>query len=196
MHRRDFLTAIAAIGVTSRRSVPRAPEWRAGVATIDITPDRSLWMAGFAARTEPSQGVALPLHAKALALKSGNQPTAVLVTADLLGVTARMTDRVTSFVQRRQRLRRQDVLFNASHTHCGPVVDEQLSVAYGLTAAQLADIRAYTAQLEDKLASVIGDAVSRLAPAGLSYARDAADFAANRRTAFGPLDPVDQLVHL
>jgi neutral ceramidase len=194
MHRRDFLATVAAIGMTSRGLARAAQPWRAGVATIDITPERSLWMAGFAARTEPSQGVALPLHAKALALQCGNQPIAVLVTTDLLGVTVRITDRVTSLVQHRHRLRRQDVLFNASHTHCGPVVDEQLSVAYGLTEAQLSDIRAYTTQLEDKLAAVIGDAVSGIAPARLSYGRDTADFAANRRTAFVPLGPVDHTV--
>ena len=196
MHRRDFLATVAAIGITSRGRARAAQAWRAGVATIDITPERSLWMAGFAARTEPSQGVALPLHAKALALQCGNQPIAVLVTTDLLGVTVRITDRVASLVQHRHRLRRQDVLFNASHTHCGPVVDEQLSVAYGLTEAQLSDIRAYTTQLEDKLAAVIGDAVSGIAPARLSYARDTADFAANRRTAFVPLGPVDHTVHV
>ena len=196
MHRREFLTAVAAIGLRSRGSAGQVPAWRAGAATIDITPDRSLWMAGFAARTEPSQGVALALHAKALALKCGNQPTAVLITTDLLGVTARMTDRVASLVQRRHHLRRADILFNASHTHCGPVVDEQLSVAYGLTSTQLADIQAYTTQLENKLAAVIGNAVSRLAPAHLSYASDEADFAANRRTTFVPLGPVDHTVHV
>src|SRR3954463_3801375 len=121
MYRREFLRAAAAIGVASRGSAGGAPGWRAGAATIDITPDRSLWMAGFAARTQASQGVALPLHAKALALKCGNQPTAVLVTTDLLGVTASMTDRVAALVQRRHQLRRANILFNASHTHCGPV---------------------------------------------------------------------------
>ena len=67
----------------------------------------------------------------------------------------------------RHRIRRADLLFNASHTHCGPVVDEQLSVAYDLSPEQWAAIRAYTTQLEDKLAAVIGSAVSRLRPARL-----------------------------
>lgn len=196
MRRRDFFTAIATVGLTARQLAGATPSWRAGTATVDITPDRSLWMAGFAARTQASQGVALPLHAKALALQAGDQRTAVLVTADLLGVTAKMTDRVASRLERRHRLRRADLLFNASHTHCGPVVDEQLSVAYGLTPEQLADIRTYTTQVEDKLAAVIGEAVSRLAPVRLSYARDQADFAANRRTAFTPLGPVDHTVHV
>src|SRR3954471_22884369 len=103
MRRREFLSAVAAIGLTARGSARPAPAWQAGVATIDITPDKSLWMAGFAARTQPSQGVALPLHAKALALKCGEQPAAVLVTTDLLGVTGRITDRVVSLVQRGHR---------------------------------------------------------------------------------------------
>ena len=196
MQRRDFLTAIAGVGLSARHLAGATPSWRAGIATVDITPDRSLWMAGFAARTQASQGVALPLHAKALALQAGDRPTAVVVTADLLGVTAKMTDRVASLVQRRHRVRRADLLFNASHTHCGPVVDEQLSVAYGLTPDQLADIRSYTTQVEDKLAAVIGEALARLAPVRLSYTRDQADFAANRRTAFTPLGPVDHTVHV
>ncbi len=196
MRRREFLTAFATIGLRPRGVFSAAPEWRAGSATIDITPDHSLWMAGFAARTEASQGVALPLHAKALALECGNHPATVLVTTDLLGVTARMTDRVAALVQRRHGLRRANLLFNASHTHCGPVVDEQLSVAYGLTAAQLADIRTYTTQLEDKLAAVIRNAIARLEPAQLSYARGEAEFAANRRTGYLPLGPVDHTVHI
>ena len=157
MNRRKFLTAVATIGLTSRGVALSTPTCLAGVATIDITPERSLWMAGFARRTLPSQGVAMPLHAKALALKCQGQPTAVLVTVDLLGLTARITGRVASLVQRRYRIRRADLLFNASHTHCGPVVDEQLSVAYDLSPEQWAAIRTYTAQLEDKLAAVIGD---------------------------------------
>ncbi len=194
MNRRKFLTAVATIGLTSRGVALSTPTCLAGVATIDITPERSLWMAGFARRTLPSQGVAMPLHAKALALKCQGQPTAVLVTVDLLGLTARITGRVASLVQRRYRIRRADLLFNASHTHCGPVVDEQLSVAYDLSPEQWAAIRTYTAQLEDKLAAVIGDAVSRLRPARLRYARDEAGFAANRRVKFSPHGPVDHSV--
>ena len=134
--------------------------WAAGVATVDITPERSLWMAGFARRTLPSQGVALPLHAKALALRHGRGRPVVLVTADLLGVTARITDRVASAVRRLHGVERADILFNASHTHCGPVVDEQLSVAYDLTPAQWDDIRAYTARLERQLVALVGQALA------------------------------------
>jgi neutral ceramidase len=196
MHRREFLTAVAALGFTRRAAAFPPAEWEAGVATIDITPDTSLWMAGFAARTRASQGTAMPLHAKALALQCGRRPAAVLVTTDLLGLTARITDGVAALVRRRHGIRRADLLFNASHTHCGPVVDEQLSVAYDLSPAQWNEIRAYTSSLEERLAAVIGNAVSRLKPAHVSYGRDEAAFAANRRVKFTPAGPVDHTVHI
>lgn len=196
MNRRAFLGSLIA-GAFAPCPVfagQRSATWKAGVATIDITPDRSLWMAGFARRKQASQGTALPLHAKALALRAGDGDPVVLVTTDLLGLTARITNRVASALQKQHRIRRADLLFNASHTHCGPVVDEQLSVAYDLTPEQWADIRSYSAKLEEQLIAVVSEALKRLAPARVGYSRGEATFAANRRVSFKPLGPVDHSV--
>ncbi len=163
------------------------------MASIDITPERSLWMGGYAARSQPSQGVALPLHAKALALRSGRQ-VGVLVTADLLGLTAGVTSRVAARVQARHGLQRSAVLFNASHTHCGPIVERQLSVAYDLSPAQWEAIGEYTTTLEGRLTAVIGQALSRLRPARVFYGRGEARFARNRRLKLSPGGPVDHSV--
>ena len=122
VNRREFVVAVAGAVVAPsamRRTTGPLP-WKAGTASADITPDRSLWMAGFALRKQPSQGTALPLHAKALALKPSSGAVAVLVTANLLGVTRGITDRVALEVQRRHGIARANLLFNASHTHCGP----------------------------------------------------------------------------
>ena len=196
MNRREFLGTIAATALTSSATSRgcRGAGWKAGVASVDITPDRSLWMAGFARRNQPSQGVALPLHGKALALRSAAGPPAVLVTVDLLGVTARSTTLIAREAQRRFGIPRANLLFNASHTHCGPVVDEQLAVAYDLSAEQWDAIRAYTARLESQLVTLIGEAVARLRPARVSYGVGAAQFAANRRVKFTPDGPVDRSV--
>ena len=40
--------------------------WKAGVATVVITPDEPMWMAGYAARNKPSEGKVHELYAKAL----------------------------------------------------------------------------------------------------------------------------------
>lgn len=39
-----------------------AAEWKAGVATVAITPSQPMWMAGYASRTKPSDGVLTELH--------------------------------------------------------------------------------------------------------------------------------------
>jgi hypothetical protein len=82
-------------------------------------------------------------------------------------------------------------MFNSSHTHCGPVIDRMLAVAYNLDARQWSDIDAYTRELEDKLVSTIGRALADLRPARLSFGHSEAGFAKNRRTQFSPNGPVD-----
>ena len=194
-NRRGFLAAVAgAVLGSSVRPASAQATWSSGAAAIDITPEGSLWMAGFARRAQPSQGIALPLHAKALAIRCGEAKTAVLVTTDLLGLTARLTDRVATEAKRRHGLKRADILFNASHTHCGPVVDTQLSVAYDLSPAQWAAIGGYTEVLERKLSAVIEQSLDRLRPAQLSFARGEAKFARNRRVKFALAGPVDHSV--
>ena len=46
-----------------------AGQWRAGVANVDITPQESIWLAGYGNRTKPSEGVLQKIHAKALVLE-------------------------------------------------------------------------------------------------------------------------------
>ena len=53
---------------------------KAGVAVVDITPDRPLPMSGFAARTEPSRGAHDPLTARALVVED-----TALVVVDVIG---------------------------------------------------------------------------------------------------------------
>jgi hypothetical protein len=189
MRRREFLAlAAGAAAVTTAR------RWRAGVARVDVTPEPGIWMAGFAARTCPSERVALPLYAKALALEDGRGRRAVLVTADLLGVTAAMTSRMAEALLASQGIPREALLVNASHTHSGPVTAGMLTIAYDLPAGQPERIAAYSASLEARLAEVAGQALAALRPARLSFAEGRATFAANRRVQFTPDGPVDHAV--
>lgn len=193
MRRRAFLAAVGALAA----GVPRlkgAGAWRAGVAVTDITPAPGMWMAGFAARTEPARGTALPLHAKALALEDRTGGRVVLVGLDLLGITAPMADRIAAAVKQQVGLPREALLLNASHTHCGPVVDDQLDIAYPLDEQQRALIRAYTADVERRIAATVARAVEDLAPVSVQWSSGSAGFAANRRVQFTPDGPVDHAV--
>jgi neutral/alkaline ceramidase-like enzyme len=192
MDRRSFLGTLAAGFVFPWAHQPTG--WRAGVATVDITPRRSMWMAGFAARTSASQGVELPLHAKALVLEDARRQRVVLVSLDLLGITTGVGARIAAEASRRFGLGREQLLLSSSHTHCGPVIDEMLPVAYDISERQWQDVRAYTREMEDRVVKVIGRALGRREPVQLRVAEGRATFAANRRVQFTPLGPVDHRV--
>ena len=193
LHRRDFLLTLAGAAAASRALPAAAPDWRVGLASVDITPPPGIWMAGYAARKEAAQGAAQPLHAKALAIEDASGRRAAIVTLDVLGLTAPVVDRVAALVLRRHGLKRDQLLLCSSHTHSGPVIDDQLAVAYDLTPAQWDDIRGATRRIEDQAAAVVGRALAGLRPARLRHAQASAGFSANRRVAF-PGGPVDHAV--
>ncbi|MCE2438879.1 MAG: hypothetical protein J4F39_05575, partial [Candidatus Latescibacteria bacterium] len=58
--------------------------YRIGVAGEDITPPVGIYLAGFAARTEPSTAVYHPLKANAIAIDDGNDPL-IIASAEILG---------------------------------------------------------------------------------------------------------------
>ena len=53
-------------------TVPAGPKtlktWKAGLAKVVITPEKPIWMSGYASRNKPSEGKIHDLYAKALAL--------------------------------------------------------------------------------------------------------------------------------
>ncbi|HEX4588413.1 MAG TPA: hypothetical protein VH120_00675, partial [Gemmataceae bacterium] len=70
----------------------RASEsWRAGVASITITPDKPMWLSGYAGRTKPAEGTLSDLHAKALVIEDPAGRRAVVVTMDLIGIARELS---------------------------------------------------------------------------------------------------------
>ena len=175
-----------------------ATDWKAGVDRLDITPTVPVRMAGYASRTSPSQGVAHPLFAKALALADADGHKVVIVTCDIIALRRASSERVAGRVQAQHGLPRADLVLFASHTHAGPQpVDPDEPPRDGLEANV-----AYTRDLEDKLVVLVGSALAKLEPASLTYGVGRAHFALNRRepTARGiklgknPAGPTDESV--
>lgn len=193
-NRREFLRSLAGSALMGGARARGSAEWRVGLAAADITPPAGVWMAGYAARLEPSKGCAQPLHAKALAVVDREGRRAVIVTLDVLGLTAPVVERVAAAIRRRHHLSRAELLLCSSHTHCGPVIDDQLSVAYDLTPGQWELVRAATRRVEEQVVHVVGQAIDRVAPARLRSSQGTASFAANRRLALNPHGPIDPSV--
>src|SRR5688572_22066246 len=94
--------------------------WKAAAGSVVITPKGSMWMAGYAARDKPSEGVAQDLFAKVLVLEDAGQAKLAIVTLDLIGVPKGFREDVVAACQKQYQLPPESILLNASHTHCGP----------------------------------------------------------------------------
>jgi hypothetical protein len=156
-------------------------EWKAGVAKVDITPDEPIWMAGYAARTKPSEGVLQRLYAKAVALEDETGKRSILVTADLLGFTRDMWQPISEAVEKRYGVSADRLVLNASHTHSGPVTGQIGRPSYELNAEQADVVHRYTKRVVEQVIELAGRAIERLEPASLSFGQGFAGFAVNRR---------------
>ncbi len=180
------LTCVKTVRLPYARANEQQPKWRAGVASVVITPDDSMWMAGYAARTKPSEGKIHDLYAKALALEDVEGTRLVIVAVDLIGINREMRDWLEKEVNRRYQLDPARLLINASHTHCGPVLRKSRhsiygNSFYGLTPEQIQQCHEYSEHLQQKLVQLIGEALDKPAPARLAYTHARAGFAMNRR---------------
>ena len=171
---------VAAPAPSSTKAASPSP-WKAGVAAVDITPEGPVWLAGYGARTKPSEGVAQRIFAKALALEDAAGGQLVLVTLDLIGVPRAVREGVEKAAAERHGLGRASLLLNASHTHSGPA-----PYAYGVPREEFARKgEEYGRMLPGKILEVIAAALRRQEPARMSYTHARAGFAMNRRLPVG-----------
>ena len=151
--------------------------YRAGVATVDITPDRptrvsGLRLAGFAAREDPATGVHDRLTARAVAVED----TAIVV-ADVIAFHEDSSARIRA----RCALPDERVIVAATHTHGAP-----FSVPGRLGGEP---DPAFLQTLEDGCVAAIDAALANRRPATITAGTGAdPDVARNRRHADGPLD--------
>lgn len=162
-------------------SLRAAPEYRAGVSRISITPRESIWLSGYAARTHPSTGIRQEIWAKALAIESRKGGRVVLVSTDLIGLPRSISDQVAARALAQYGLDRSDLVLNSSHTHTGPMVRGNLVNIGALDAAQSQIVAAYGQDLVEKLVAIIGAALGALRPAKIEFGQGECGFAANRR---------------
>jgi hypothetical protein len=158
-----------------------AADWKAGVAVQVITPEGPHWMAGYANRNHPAEGKLTELYVKALALEDPEGGRLVLLTSDLVGIPRSLGEAVAAEVHRRTGLHRERLMLTVSHTHCGPVLRDNLSDMYDMPAAEAKKIDAYTDRLRGWMVDVIVRALGDLRPARLSHGKGTTRFAVNRR---------------
>ncbi|MCF6356310.1 MAG: neutral/alkaline non-lysosomal ceramidase N-terminal domain-containing protein [Draconibacterium sp.] len=155
--------------------------WKAGVAKKIITPKQSMWMAGYASRTTPSEGKIHDIWAKALVIEDSVGNQAVLITTDLLGTTKEFTGNIRRRLKEKFNLSAAQIMINSSHTHSGPVLKNALYDIYPLNPVEIAKIEAYTIWLEDEIIALVDKAFRSLKPVNIYAENGVSRFQVNRR---------------
>ncbi len=194
MTMRVQLTIVLTLSASCTALFGATSVWKAGRAKVNITPEKFIWMSGYASRDKPAQGKLTDLWAKCLVLEDGDGKRTVLVTMDLIGLGRTLSLRVRGRIQEAYQLPLESILLSATHTHTGPVVGDNLRAMYFYDDTQADLVKAYADALEQKLLTLIGHALADLRPARLEWGQGRAGFAVNRRN--NRADQVAQLREL
>jgi hypothetical protein len=183
--RRTGLLALCAlfIGLRAFAATLTAADatWKAGTATVDITPTEPIWMAGYGGRDHPGESALHPIFAKVLALEDGRGHRAIILSSDLLGIPHSIYNHTCAALQQRFGLARDQIMLNVSHSHCTPVLRGALYDAYPITDAHKVVIERYSVGLEAKIVDTVEKALAALAPANVAAGQGMTRFAVNRR---------------
>ena len=135
---------------TASKAAQPKSSWKAGTAKVKITPEESMWMAGYAFRDHPSEGKLTDLWAKALVLEDAQGKRAVMISTDLVAIRQVISEPVRNRIEKQFGLNRSQILINASHTHSGPETRTELHIVT-LKKSELDKIDRYAKKLEDQL---------------------------------------------
>src|SRR6185436_15357492 len=94
--------------------------YRAGAASVCITPSEPLWLAGYAVRKAPARGKISDLYASALALEDETGQRLVIASIEIIAINRQLADRVAAELRNRFGLERKQFLLTATHTHYAP----------------------------------------------------------------------------
>lgn len=147
--------------------------YQVGVGTVDITPPVGIFLAGFAARQEPSTEVYHPLKATAVAIDDGETPL-LIVGAEILGFYERTED-VRSRINAATGIDPEHIILNGSHTHCGPCIREMDRERHGELDED------YLEDLFENVARCAKMAWEDRSPARLRFGTGSCDIARSRR---------------
>src|SRR5436189_2196755 len=183
MHTHTMVAALIVVSGILSSSNAASESWKAGAAKVNITPDQYMWMSGYASSNKPAQGKMTDLWAKALALEDPAGKRAVLITLDVVGIDRGLSVSICEKLQKKHSLDRSQIAINCSHTHSGPVVNRNLRPMheYSLDKPQQELIHQYADKLEASVIDVVDQALTKLAPASLSWGNGRTDVAVNRR---------------
>lgn len=178
---RSFVAAALALLVFAAATPGQAGELQVGGATVSITPDKPVALAG-QMRTRIAKTVESPVTATALALETKDGDKAILVSCDLVSIDSAVLEKVRSRVKERlSGFDPQKLVLNATHTHTAPVMREG---DYEIPKEGVIQPAEYTEFLADRVADAAVQAWNARKPGRAGWGLGHAVVAQNRRAVY------------
>ncbi len=155
--------------------------WKAGVAKTVITPEETVWMAGYAGRVKPAEGKIHDLWGKALYLEDAQGNQVLLITMDMESITREISGRIKERLKAGTGIEKEQVILNCSHTHSGPVLKNDYMYVYPLDNRQTVLINNYTGWFEDRIVQLGEEAAKKAKPVKVFSQNGTVRFQVNRR---------------
>ena len=134
---------------------------RAAAGSVDITPARTAYMAGYGSNRK-SLDAHDRLMAKCLVLESGEVRVAI-VSADLIGIPRYQSEKIRSLVK---SIKPENLYLAATHTHSGPDTVGQWGPAVNISGVD----QEWMTGLRQKIATLVDQTSAVLKPAAIRFA--------------------------
>ena len=129
-----------------------------GTAKVCITPPIGTWMAGYGFRTKPCESISEDIYIRVHAHRT-EEKTVVYIYGDLAEWDNLVVVSLRATLLETYGLAGDDLVFLASHTHCGPVVGHD-----SLLCNKDTEDTAYTAFVEASAVKAVGEALANMVP--------------------------------
>ncbi len=169
----------------------RATELYIGTATVDITPPLPVALMGqFHLRI--ARQAETPISASVLVLENreGSRvlETSVMVSCDLVYISAGIRDRVREKVKKRLPvLDVSKIVLSATHTHTAPVLEDEtddVSFLYNIPKEGVTSVSSYKEMFSDKVSDAIVKAWNGRTAGSVTWGLERAAVAYNRRAVY------------
>jgi hypothetical protein len=197
------LLGFLSLAIVVATSSAAAGSFRASVVKVDITPDKSQWLLGYAARQ--SIGVHDHLFHRIVAMDDGRTQF-FLISTDICMFSPSEYDKVTTDLEKETGIKPLQVWWTSTHTHSAPELGPAgLPAVFMGNRYQHEPNLEYSGWVEKKLIEGIKEARAKLEPArlgagwGISMAninRRAKDVVGPAFLGMNPDGPADRLIGL
>jgi len=153
------------------------PVFKAGFASVDITPPAGIPMWGYGARHDlPAEGTKYPLNFKVVVFDDGTNRLAIGGMDLGRSPTQRSMEKITERVKKECNV--SSVMLVGSHTHHGPVIELINEPDCG--QGKFDKAIQYVEELENKICMAISEATNKLTPAKIGWTSEQTDLNRNR----------------